>query len=637
MPKRPRTHQLETESKNKFKSLIPSTWVVRDIDEDYGIDQEVEIFDDSEKATQYKFYVQLKSTDETNPKKYVKEQFKVDTLDYLVKQQYPVLLLKYVKIEDKCFYKWVFGKHKVPKKNGAKTYTVYFPTENIFDENSVHKIAEDVKKYLDFKNKRVSFPLNLSLEIANSFVSKPDLIFQCEKISKEGYRYIHFSDDGGIGRILIEKDSCLVDLGAESSTFGFYLSEKDSVETIFNKIVLGTGILLSFNRFTQLSAEMISFGYTEKSFFKDSEFVIPILRTLYDANKFEDLKKVYAWMLRETSYPDEVKMFVFQLYKNYRRTLEVEEKLTESLFLENLQCSYEKKDGLVGTSYYNLGNFYGSIGRDYLSVKFLNKARKYDLLYAERAYYWRELGVTLFNNGKLLFAKHCYSKAISLGDDKDAQAKFADCLAYEGRYKKALEAFGKYFDQVAEKQKEESVFPEPIFLIKSNSIEFLTSVFNINDRPRASEDSNKLAYLSNPPSESELIEAIKLDLLNTGALFNLGVTCAGKQDFDTAMHAFSLSASFNQSDTICWREAFLCSMKSSTMEQGAIIFAAAFRSCSDEFINCLFEYANSNMSAEEASGFKQYMLEMRKVCIPTDGEFEFRLIGPDRELKSLKF
>ena len=68
-PQRPRQHQLETESKRHFESVIPSSWIYRPLDQDYGIDGEVEIFNDSGDATGYKFLVQLKSTDQSDLKK----------------------------------------------------------------------------------------------------------------------------------------------------------------------------------------------------------------------------------------------------------------------------------------------------------------------------------------------------------------------------------------------------------------------------------------------------------------------------------------------------------------------------------------------------------------------------------------
>lgn len=46
MPKRNIAHQLETLSRNKFKSLLPEQWITNFSGEDkeYGLDGEVEIF-----------------------------------------------------------------------------------------------------------------------------------------------------------------------------------------------------------------------------------------------------------------------------------------------------------------------------------------------------------------------------------------------------------------------------------------------------------------------------------------------------------------------------------------------------------------------------------------------------------------
>jgi hypothetical protein len=49
MPKRPKQHQLEDLSRAKFQLCLPEEWVIRDKDKDYGIDCEVELFDEDEK------------------------------------------------------------------------------------------------------------------------------------------------------------------------------------------------------------------------------------------------------------------------------------------------------------------------------------------------------------------------------------------------------------------------------------------------------------------------------------------------------------------------------------------------------------------------------------------------------------
>jgi len=66
MPNRPRSHQVSDESRRAFERSLPSHWVFRPQYPDYGIDGEVEVFDEAGKSTGLRFYVQLKATDGTD-------------------------------------------------------------------------------------------------------------------------------------------------------------------------------------------------------------------------------------------------------------------------------------------------------------------------------------------------------------------------------------------------------------------------------------------------------------------------------------------------------------------------------------------------------------------------------------------
>lgn len=44
MPQRPRSHELETESKNFLRDFFPSSWIIHESKEDYGEDLRIEIF-----------------------------------------------------------------------------------------------------------------------------------------------------------------------------------------------------------------------------------------------------------------------------------------------------------------------------------------------------------------------------------------------------------------------------------------------------------------------------------------------------------------------------------------------------------------------------------------------------------------
>lgn len=59
--RRPRSHTIETESENIFRSSLPNEWIIRKIPSDYGVDYEVEIVD-LEVVSGNRFWFQLKGT-----------------------------------------------------------------------------------------------------------------------------------------------------------------------------------------------------------------------------------------------------------------------------------------------------------------------------------------------------------------------------------------------------------------------------------------------------------------------------------------------------------------------------------------------------------------------------------------------
>jgi hypothetical protein len=62
MTKRSRSHELETRSQNAFKTLLPVEWSSSlQIGQDYGIDSEVTVFEDTKLLTTFK--VQLKCSE----------------------------------------------------------------------------------------------------------------------------------------------------------------------------------------------------------------------------------------------------------------------------------------------------------------------------------------------------------------------------------------------------------------------------------------------------------------------------------------------------------------------------------------------------------------------------------------------
>ena len=83
MSQRPRQHQLETESQLAFAAALPSGWLFRPINPDYGIDGLVEVFDGSSRATGAMFFVQLKATDTKDQLSALSISLKTSAVAYL--------------------------------------------------------------------------------------------------------------------------------------------------------------------------------------------------------------------------------------------------------------------------------------------------------------------------------------------------------------------------------------------------------------------------------------------------------------------------------------------------------------------------------------------------------------------------
>ncbi len=62
-PKRSRSHTVETDSLREFARLLPLEWVIRPHSSEDGLDDEVEIFEESGPSTGLMFFVQLKATE----------------------------------------------------------------------------------------------------------------------------------------------------------------------------------------------------------------------------------------------------------------------------------------------------------------------------------------------------------------------------------------------------------------------------------------------------------------------------------------------------------------------------------------------------------------------------------------------
>lgn len=159
--KRPKQHQIEEKAYDQFKSCLPIYWVVRNQTHDYGIDREVEIFNQNANgeavSTGYIFKAQVKGTEDANASKkgdLIKFQLEVDRTNYLCNDiDVPVFfILADVKSSKTWWYpiqldRDLKQKLVVANKEEQKTITLNIPTQNILPDTLKSLVAtlDDIK------------------------------------------------------------------------------------------------------------------------------------------------------------------------------------------------------------------------------------------------------------------------------------------------------------------------------------------------------------------------------------------------------------------------------------------------------------------------------------------------------------
>ena len=141
--KRPKSHEIDAKAQGILRSRLPSNWVIREQHPDYGIDYEIEVFQEEQPAGIW-FRIQLKGKEkaqETEDSIFI--SFETGKIDYyLSKVPFPVFLFVVVTAEEEIY--WLFLQKFVnevlkvenPRWMEQKSVTIKIPKKNRFSNNA---------------------------------------------------------------------------------------------------------------------------------------------------------------------------------------------------------------------------------------------------------------------------------------------------------------------------------------------------------------------------------------------------------------------------------------------------------------------------------------------------------------------
>ena len=143
MTNRPRSHQLEDQSRLALSRSLPAEWTVERVVHDYGVDLKVEIFS-GDRPTGSFFFVQLKSTDRAPGDRGISVRVSTRHLEYWNSLPVLTMVVLWTAATDTLFWKWAH--HHLPdvKTPMPKTQSIRLSPSDRLGGGDAQMMAREV-------------------------------------------------------------------------------------------------------------------------------------------------------------------------------------------------------------------------------------------------------------------------------------------------------------------------------------------------------------------------------------------------------------------------------------------------------------------------------------------------------------
>jgi len=586
MPKRPKQHQVEDLSINALKSVLPREWVYREKDKDYGIDGEIEIFDENGYATGIVFLVQLKATDTDDLKKQKRVQLSTEAINYYKSLELPVLIVRYVEKSKKLYIKWAYTIDRYGSDSNAKSYSFVMQDTDLWVDTTPSKIYEQMQKWIKYKKIDNLLPIKVYLnfsftKLANLSPYRLKSNLREYLTGKEQIIEIVQDEEDSICTISITQDTLSANLLDVS---GCFLHSIDSIEYIDTKSLIG-------DIFVTLSISLIHFnkGFNAIKILnliknapslRNIQVAGPIIQQYIIVGKAD--KAFEIWKNIPSTNKTELDNLQFQLLLMHTHNT----KAYENYLKNEIEITKDKTS--LGVLHYNYGNLLKTSAKSLEAFKNFRKALRLNPHYCKEDYIFKELGGVLFELQRYGIASKCYKYGLSIKYDTNTTALYADSLMMKGEYELAQEEFHKYFDKSSNIEFE--------WVLKDTILGYIIEKYKIYSQIRSYDKAMHTYALNigeNPVSKNDLIKILSIDALSPLVWYNLGNIFAKEENYEDAMYGFLICALMNRIDTEAWFNSFITAWNSNNLHLVEPIIQVGYRFNHEEFIALIYDFLDT--------------------------------------------
>ncbi len=294
--KRPKSHQIDTQAQRILQSKLPTNWVLRPQNPDYGIDYEIEVFNNDQPAGIW-FRIQLKGKEQSRETEHsIAISFETDTIEYyLSKVPFPVFLFVVLVQKEEIY--WLFVQKyaneilRVEKSEWMKqaSVTLKIPKTNRF-YNNFSEIESEAKYGMIYTHIlkfgvphwSVSFTINGAIDDINKF---------------EEERKKHFREQNEIDlQLALKYHECDNIEKSQKLYFEIFERTKDKEEHILEHLSSITGILSFYSVFDEKQNfevfKLSTYGYEIAEKIQNKRFIHFLRGSFLEAIYYKLLKKI---------------------------------------------------------------------------------------------------------------------------------------------------------------------------------------------------------------------------------------------------------------------------------------------------------------------------------------------------------
>lgn len=556
MPQRPESHQLEDKSRKALERLLPPAWVIRKKDADYGLDLEVEIFDEKGGATGLVFYVQLKATKTAKKARHV--TLDVDHLDYLNSFTLPTLIARYCEETDSFFVKWHFLKKLSRQEEAQKTITFHFDEDDQWSEETPSRLETCVRQLKWVRDLRPNdrFPLR-----PTAVGLGPNELYALDVVLariKDGARELSLCSaqsppsDFEI-ELIAAPDGVRVGIGELMSfTTPDVYADPDK---LFSYVMHSLIALLSRQNAAAQAQRLLSWMVKDKIVCPSKPLAVLVMQSIAAAPEL----LVEFGLLNDLCDPTEPEYGVATAYiigaaHTYGGSPAIEDWYGTAM----ARARASGCDTTLAAVHYSRANGLMNAGRLEDAAQFYNQARKCDQDYIRRKYYLMEFGGVLYLLRRFRMSAKLYQLGAAIEPSATDLLRYGDALMFSGEIEEAKQVY----DQAHAMGGADSVQFEA--LLKRQVCEALINEYG-DTCPRYTSQleevdlgSGELTTEAKTILERNLKDVDALDAMSN---FNLALSASKEDDYVEALIRFLIVAFQSNEDVEAWANALICAFK----------------------------------------------------------------------------